>query len=129
MRDVRIKGKVSDIMIAGYILNPSANDYSPVRMAQEYGALCPEISEENETALKAAALKGAWEKVIKQIEENDQLPLLYDIEMPLSKVLSSMEVTGFLVDRESIQQYGAVLEEKSTPWSARFMTLQARNSI
>lgn len=112
MRDVRIKGKVSDIMIAGYILNPSANDYSPVRMAQEYGALCPEISEENETALKAAALKGAWEKVIKQIEENDQLPLLYDIEMPLSKVLSSMEVTGFLVDRESIQQYGAVLEEK-----------------
>lgn len=112
MRDVQIKGKVSDIMIAGYILNPSASDYSPVRMAQEYGALCPEISEENETALKAAALKGAWEKVIKQIEENDQLPLLYDIEMPLSKVLSSMEVTGFLVDRESIRQYGAVLEEK-----------------
>lgn len=110
-RNIKINGKVSDIMIAGYILNPSANDYSPVRMAQEYGAVSPELSEENPTALNAAALKNAWEKVIVLIEENEQLPLLYDIEMPLCKVLSSMEVTGFLVDRESIEQYGAVLEE------------------
>ena len=110
-RNIKINGKVSDIMIAGYILNPSANDYSPVRMAQEYGAASPELTEENPTALNAAALKNAWEKVIVLIEENEQLPLLYDIEMPLCKVLSSMEVTGFLVDRESIERYGAVLEE------------------
>ena len=110
-RNIKITGKVSDIMIAGYILNPSANDYSPVRMAQEYGAASPELTEENTTALNAAALKNAWEKVIVLIEENEQLPLLYDIEMPLCKVLSSMEVTGFLVDRESIERYGAVLEE------------------
>lgn len=112
MRNIKICGKVSDIMIAAYILNPSANDYSPVRVAQEYAAVVPEIEADNSVALKAAVLKGAWSKVIEKIEENDQLSLLYDIEMPLSKVLASMEITGFLVDRESIAQYGDVLQAK-----------------
>ncbi len=111
-RNIEIKGKLSDIMIAGYILNPSSNDYTPCRAAQEYGAVLPETETDNQTAVNAAALKLAWVKIIEEIEKNGQLSLLYDIEMPLSKVLSSMEVTGFLVDRESIAQYGAVLEEK-----------------
>ena len=111
-RNTVIGGKISDIMIAGYILNPSASDYSPVRMAQEYGSVCPEAEEDNDIALKTASLKIAWEKVISQIEENNQLSLFYEIEMPLSKVLSSMEVTGFFVDRDSIAAYGSVLEEK-----------------
>lgn len=112
MRGSEINGKISDIMIAGYILNPSAADYSPLRLAQEYGSICAEIEEENNIALQTASIKGAWEKVIEKIEKNEQLSLLYDIEMPLTKVLSSMEVTGFLVDRENIRQYGDVLAEK-----------------
>lgn len=112
MRGSEINGKISDIMIAGYILNPSAADYSPLRLAQEYGSICAEIEEENNIALQTSSIKGAWEKVIEKIEKNEQLSLLYDIEMPLTKVLSSMEVTGFLVDRENIRQYGDVLAEK-----------------
>lgn len=111
-RSIEIKGKISDIMIAGYILNPSANDYSPMRIAQEYGAEIRATDEENDIAVQASVLKGAWKKVIAQIEENEQNDLLYDIEMPLTKVLSSMEVTGFLVDRQSIEDYGKVLEAK-----------------
>ena len=111
-RDIQIKGKVSDIMIAGYILNPSASDYYPKRMAQEYGAAAPGVSEENDIAVQTACLKNAWERVIKEIEENNQTALLYEMEMPLAKVLSSMEITGFLVDDRSIEEYGAVLEAK-----------------
>ncbi len=109
-RGIEIRGKVSDIMIAGYILNPSASDYHPVRMAQEYGADLPEAEEDNALALDCAALKGAWEKVYKALENNGQIELMYDIEMPLAKVLSSMEIAGFLVDIKSIEEYGAVLE-------------------
>ena len=111
-RGIQIKGKLSDIMIAGYILNPSASDYLPQRMAREYGAAALEIGEDCNIALQAASLKGAWEKVIKEIETNNQTALLYDMEMPLAKVLSSMEITGFLVDDRSIEEYGAVLEAK-----------------
>lgn len=109
-RGVEIKGKISDIMIAGYILNPSASDYHPSRVLQEYGGGLPETSEENQLAIDTASLKGAWEKVSVELENNGQLELMYGIEMPLAKVLSSMEVTGFLVDSQSIEEYGAVLE-------------------
>ena len=111
-RNIKIAGRVNDIMIAGYILNPSANDYSPHRMAQEYGGIAPEVSEDIAVALQAASLKNGWSRVIKEIEDNNQLDLLYKIEMPLAKVLSSMEVTGFLVDDRSIEEYGAVLDGK-----------------
>ncbi len=111
-RGVEIKGKVSDIMIAGYILNPSASDYHPARMAQEYGALLPQIAEENQLALDCAAIKGAWGKAYAELENNGQLELMYNIEMPLAKVLSSMELTGFLVDIDSIEEYGTVLESQ-----------------
>ena len=111
-RGIQIKGKLSDIMIAGYILNPSASDYLPQRMAREYGAIAPEVGEDCNIALQAASLKGAWAKVIKEIENNGQTDLLYEMEMPLAKVLSSMEITGFLVDDRSIEEYGSVLEAK-----------------
>ncbi|MBQ8575426.1 MAG: DNA polymerase I [Clostridia bacterium] len=111
-RGVEIKGKVSDIMIAGYILNPSASDYHPSRMVQEYGGALPETDAEDMTALECASLKGAWEKAYAELEKNHQLDLMYNIEMPLAKVLSSMEITGFLVDSQSIEEYGAVLEKQ-----------------
>ncbi len=109
-RGTEIRGKVSDIMIAGYILNPSASDYHPSRMVQEYGGTLPETDKEDALALEVASLSGAWEKVYTELENNGQLDLMYNIEMPLAKVLSSMEVTGFLVDSQSIEEYGAVLE-------------------
>lgn len=109
-RGTEIKGKISDVMIAGYILNPSASDYHPSRMVQEYGGTLPETDSEDATALECASLAGAWEKAYAELEKNSQLELMYNIEMPLAKVLSSMEVTGFLVDSQSIEEYGAVLE-------------------
>ncbi|MBR6531445.1 MAG: DNA polymerase I [Clostridia bacterium] len=109
-RGTQIGGKVSDIMIAGYILNPSASDYHPSRMVQEYGGALPEADSDDPTVLECASLYGAWEKALAELEKNNQLELMYNIEMPLAKVLSSMEVTGFLVDSQSIEQYGTVLE-------------------
>lgn len=109
-RGFEIRGKISDIMIAGYILNPSASDYHPSRVLQEYGGALPVMSEDDQLAIDTAALSGAWEKVSAELEKNGQTDLMYNIEMPLAKVLSSMEVTGFLVDSQSIEEYGAVLE-------------------
>ena len=109
-RGVEIKGRISDLMIAGYILNPSASDYCPSRVLQEYGGALPSMNEDNQLALDTASLRDAWEKVFCELEKNGQTDLMYNIEMPLAKVLSSMEVTGFLVDSQSIEEYGAVLE-------------------
>ena len=121
-RGNEVRGRLGDIMLAGYILNPSANDYLPLRLASEYGAPVPGECGNN-VAAQAAAMKEAWKRVIGVIKENGQEELLNDIEIPLAGVLSSMETEGFLVDREKIAEYGRVLEAKADELMARIYDL------
>ena len=99
------RGKWSDSMLMGYLLNPSSSDYDLSRLLQEYSAgsgedLCSTMN----------ALPKLDAILTKKLQENGQEKLLYDIEMPLAQVLASMENIGFSVDAESIQKYGEQLE-------------------
>ena len=106
-----LPGPVFDTMLAGYLLNPSASGYEPLRLAQEYGVSLPPdgIPEE---AKKAAVLPALTDALERRIAENDQTSLLNDIELPLARVLARMEDVGFAVDAEGIRTFGAALDEK-----------------
>ncbi|MCM1544705.1 MAG: DNA polymerase I [Ruminococcus sp.] len=102
-----------DTTLAGYILNPSASGYDPIRLAGELNITVPEIEcaeEIHEPALSAAVMKPVCERIKEQIEQNDEQQLLYEIELPLAKVLADMEHNGFLVDKEAIERYGSQLQ-------------------
>ena len=92
-----------DTMLAAYLLNPQEKSY---RLA----ALCPDFPAD------AAALCSlqAWQKPL--VEADGMLPLMREIEMPLSFVLFRMEQAGFAVDREFLQalgkQYSAEIEQR-----------------
>ncbi len=109
---IEIKGAVSDTMLAGYILNPMGSDYSPERLAAEYGAVTPHFETDILCARNAAVMPALWEKIKSAIDENNQTDLLNNIEVPFAKVLASMEVAGFLVDKEGIIAYGEQLQAK-----------------
>ncbi len=109
---IEIKGKVNDTMLAGYILNPMGNEYSPKRLASEYSVKTPHYETGLEYAGNAAIMPSLWEKLEALIEENSQTDLLCNIEVPFAEVLASMEVAGFLVDREGIVEYGSQLQSK-----------------
>ncbi len=109
---IEIKGEVSDTMLAGYILNPMGSDYSPVRLAAEYSVVTPHFETDISCARNVAVMPALWEKIKSQIDENSQADLLSKIEVPFAKVLASMEVSGFLVDREGIVAYGEQLQVK-----------------
>jgi DNA polymerase-1 len=47
----------------------------------------------------------------KQIEDEKLGTVLYDIELPLQKVLASMEVQGFKLDRQQLKDFGKELTE------------------
>ncbi len=98
-----------DISLAGYILNPSSNDYTVSRLAKEYSVQVKSESED-EFILSTGALKTLTEKMSGEIEKNAQSHLMYDIEIPLSQVLASMELEGFMVDKEGIISFGQKLE-------------------
>ena len=100
-----------DLELEGYVLNPSASSYDALRLAGEYSAaVSVENGDENDCA--AASLRRLFAAMDKKIEENGQQKLLHDIELPLAHVLSSMEQTGFAVDRDGIAEFGKQLGER-----------------
>lgn len=97
-----------DVVLAGYILNPSSNDYELSRLAQEYSLRLP-INDSPDISC-TSVMPSLCKTLSALIETNGQSKLLYKIEMPLSRVLASMENIGFAVDENGIEKFGSSLD-------------------
>ncbi|MCQ2477889.1 MAG: DNA polymerase I [Clostridia bacterium] len=94
-----------DALLAGYLCNPASNDYSLSRLAVEYGAVPQDIN--GDTALSEAALFSlTCDALYNILSKTEELKLLRDIEIPLSKVLTDMESEGFKVDVRGLTELG-----------------------
>ena len=105
MNNIEIEGMALDTSLAGYILNPSANGYNPLRLCEEYKAPVPKVKTDLPIAIDCAVMKSVSTRLLTEIEANEQEYLLYNIEMPLAEVLASMEHLGFMVDRKGIAEF------------------------
>jgi DNA polymerase-1 len=124
-----IEGVEFDLLLAAYLLNPantkedfrvivSAFDYTDVSYNEEVyskGAKysIPEREKYSEyAARKAYAIFMLKDELLKQIEENKQLELLNDVELPLAFVLADMESTGIKVDKEKLQELNKEMSQR-----------------
>jgi len=102
-----------DTMLAAYLVNPSASDYSLERLTEQYlGAAAnalPAFLDRAKCAVRFTKLCGCLEQAL---ESGGMTALLRDVELPLAIVLADMETAGFAVDRESITAFGESLEGK-----------------
>ena len=105
LNGIEIKGLKLDTSLAGYILNPSANGYNPLRLCEEYKAPMPKVKTDLPLAQECAVMKSVSTRLTTEIEANEQEYLLYNVEMPLAEVLASMEHLGFMVDRKGIADF------------------------
>ncbi|MCM1173824.1 MAG: DNA polymerase I [Blautia sp.] len=120
--------KYFDILLAAYLLNPLKNDYDTESIAGEHlGLMIPDrkqvcgkasyrqTMEEKPEELKEFACFQAYVCLLaakaleKKLEEQGMLGLLYEIEMPLTKVLYEMELSGIMVRPEELKAYGEAL--------------------
>ena len=88
---------IFDTEIAAYLIDATESDYSIERLTMKYFER--EIS----------GSEGIFYLYKAQNEEIISLgmrKLMYDIEMPLSRVLADMENAGFLIDRKALFEYG-----------------------
>ncbi len=108
--DIEVNSICGDAMLSAYIINPSSGAYDLKRIIAEYAG--GEFTEGDETAFYTAHLKKAFDNMAKLIEEHNQTRLLEEIELPLAKVLASMECEGFLVDTNGIRSFGAELQNR-----------------
>lgn len=107
-----IKSVTFDAMLAAYLCNPSASDYSVPRLIAEYGT---EIQIENcddEILISAAQFTTCCNSLTKVLKESGQLQLLYNIELPLARVLGSMELVGFLADFDGLAEHSKLLQQR-----------------
>lgn len=102
---VEIKNVAMDTSLAGYILNPSASGYAPLRLCEEYKAPVPTVKSDLSLAADCAVMRSLSLRLKTEIEANSQEYLLYEIEIPLSEVLASMEHYGFMVNRAGILEF------------------------
>ena len=90
-------GFVFDTALAGYLLRATDSDYSLPRLSERY----------LECERTGAAAVAALTPVLKEKLEREQMTALFEeIEMPLCRVLSEIEETGFLVDRQALAAFG-----------------------
>ncbi len=110
-----------DTSLAGYLLNPNSSDYSISALSEVYGLekikvkanddIISIYEDEKEYIKSAAVIESLSLKLMSAITENSQEKLLYEIEIPLARVLASMEREGFSVDKEGIVSYGEKLAD------------------
>ncbi len=80
-----------DVMLAAYVIDPSEGSYAPDRLKLKYLGLSGET-------LDAAELYKLAAETRRIIAERGQEKLLFEVEMPLAKVLTNMEARGFRID-------------------------------
>ncbi|EAD4933013.1 DNA polymerase I, partial [Listeria monocytogenes] len=115
-----ISGITFDIMLASYLLNPSdsIDDFTSVAVRHDYTEVetdeavygkgakrsTPEESiVASHLARKAVAIADLEKRLVTDLEENEQLALMEDLELPLTFVLAEMEMQGVSVDTERLE--------------------------
>ena len=110
---IECKGVCGDLMLSAYLLKPSDSKYDIEHLCLEYGVALPTYNNplggEDENVPLASVLKPLFEKTDALLDEANQTKLLDEIELPLARVLAKMEVEGFSVDREGIEEFSKKL--------------------
>ncbi len=109
----KAEGFLMDSSLAGYILNVSGDDYTAERLAALYHAekfeLKGDVDAHSELLSKAAVFPGLCTVLRAELESCGEEKILDEIELPLAKILASMELRGFKIDPEGIRRFGEEL--------------------
>ncbi|PGT91245.1 DNA polymerase I [Bacillus sp. AFS040349] len=128
-KGISLKGIDFDILIAAYLLNPSATFDDVASVAKAHGISIVQADEavygkgakrsipgeetlSEHLVRKGLAIFDLKERLIEQLEQNDQSSLLYDLELPLSLILAQMEAEGIAVDVDRLKEMGEHLAEQ-----------------
>lgn len=122
-KDEDVSGNKSfDVLIGAYLINPLKNDYEPWDVAKEYLKLTlpkradlfgkeplenADVKVLSDYASKIAYICYNAEPLIRaKLAKTGMERLMYNIEMPLSYILYSMEKEGIIVKRDELKAYG-----------------------
>ncbi len=127
--NIIINGIAFDLLLAAYLTSSSVNqdEFRDVCELYHYHDVDFEdniygkgakyhLPEENKyikhAISKANAIKKTYPEALEKIKEFNQEDLLYNVEIPLAKVLSDMEYIGININPKSLEEFGLDLKQK-----------------
>ena len=108
-----------DIMLAAYALNSGMGNFDLDRIAVTYLGNTP-------PAEAIRCYEPLCDTLTTELEKSEQMSVFRDMEMPLAAVLFDMERIGFKVDRDSIYNYGLVLDTYAADLETRIFTYSGK---
>lgn len=114
-KKIKLNSLELDIEIGAYLLNPTESSYDYASILYQYADITIPPFDDND--IKACALflnnmNKIKERMAQNISGYNMDSLLTNVEMPLIKVLSSMESIGFRVDENVLKKIGFELDEE-----------------
>lgn len=125
-KDIELAGVTHDILIASYLIDPSAGSHQVADIAERnaqkkidsddavFGKGAkrgrPEEDKLSEHLVRKGLAVFELKKVLEiKLKENEQFELFKDLELPLSLILGKMEKTGITVDTDQLKAMGEEL--------------------
>lgn len=127
-KGVSLKGVTHDMLIASYLIDPSASSHSAADIALRknkkivqtdefiYGKGAKRVRPSEEVlgehlVRKGVALFTLKDSLEEELQKNQQDKLFQKLEMPLSLILGKMEITGIRVDPAQLNKMGEELQK------------------
>lgn len=113
---IRVRGITFDVGLAGYLLSPNSTEYTIDKLLAEYGirpaavTMMPPDYADAPLITACAQMEPLCERLHSEINESGLGDILQQVELPLARVLASMELTGFMVDAQGIADFGRELD-------------------
>ncbi|MBR5251765.1 MAG: DNA polymerase I [Oscillospiraceae bacterium] len=104
--DIDAKNITFCMKLAAYLANPNAQSYDFERIS----ASCDVSAAFDCDDSFAPYAQAVYTALREFVEKENQQQLLYEIEMPLAKVLAEMEYEGFGVDKTALTDFGTMLK-------------------
>ena len=101
---IEVKGLAFDCELAAYLIDSSKGEYTLLSLINNYLSKFPNVKEGEEDLVGISFMKELTLVLKKKIEEEKMERLMYDIELPLETVLSSMESIGFKVNKNILDE-------------------------
>ena len=102
---------VADVTLAAYLLDPTRTTYGLSYLSERFDCDFNENSDGEDQKLASAAqfVRQVWPKVQDALEKGKLMPLFHNIEVPLVHTLAVMEMNGFTVDTERLEEMQAAM--------------------
>lgn len=111
-KDIKQENIYLDLKLAEYLLDSGVNNYEVSNVASKY--LNPKLVETfiSNKEYGGFILKKISEKIEEKIKEENLEKVLFEIEMPLLKILANMTFLGIKIDKQKIINFGEELKEE-----------------